>query len=179
MNISHALRWVAAVSAAGLAAGVLAAPALAVGSPTGPARARVPACTNADLAVTYRHTDDSTGHRFGLLRITNVSGHRCRTGGYGGVSYVGHGDGTQIGAAADRDPGTVRSYVLRPGHRLVSPLSETVAGNYPKRRCRPAHVKGFRVYVPNATRAQFVAHPTTGCRNRAIHLMSHQPYRRP
>jgi hypothetical protein len=163
---------------AGLALAVLSAPALAAGS-SAPDAPGVAGCTNADLAVSYRHTDDGAGHRFGRIRIKNVSDHPCRTGGYGGVSYVGDGDGTQIGAAADRAPGAVRSFVLRPGKRLVSPISETVAANYPKRKCRPAHVDGFRVYVPNATASQYVPHPTTGCRNVAIHLLSHKPYRRP
>ena len=32
--------------------------------------------------------------------------------GYGGLSYVGGGDGTQVGAAADREPATARRVVL-------------------------------------------------------------------
>lgn len=170
--------WAALAAALAVIAGALglgATPAPA--APT--AATTVPACTNADLAVSYRHTDDGAGHRYGLIRIKNVSGHACRTGGYGGVSYVGDGDGTQIGAAADREPGAVRSFVVAPGHRLVSPLDEVAAGSYPKKRCRPAHVDGFRVYVPNATQSQYVAHATTGCRNAAVHLLSHRPYRRP
>ncbi len=164
----------------------VAAVALTVGLAVGPgsgmavqATTGVPACTNDDLAVSYRHTDDATGHRFGVIRIKNVSDHACRTGGYGGVSYVGNGDGTQIGAAADREPGTVRHLVVQPGRRLVSPISETVAGNYPRHQCRPAHVDGFRVYVPDATESQYVVHPTRGCRNAKIHLLTHRPYRRP
>ena len=174
MNIRRWGRVAAALLVTGLGAGLLSAPASGRTE-----QAAVPACSNADLKVSYRHTDDATGHRFGVIRIKNVSGHACRTGGYGGVSYVGHGDGTQIGAAADREDGTVRSYVVQPGRRLVSPISETRAGNFPRHRCRPAHVDGFRVYVPNATESQFVVHPTRGCRNVAVHLLSHQPYQRP
>ena len=36
---------------------------------------------------------------------------------------------------------------------------------------------GFRVYLPDETRSQFVKHPTTGCRNRHIHLLTHRAYR--
>jgi len=139
-----------------------------------------PACTNADLTASYRHTDDGAGHHFGFIVLRNTSSRACHTGGYGGISYVGQGNGTQIGApAVRRNPGAVRTYVLQPGQRLRSPLDEVSALNFSPKRCRRAHVDGFRVYVPNATRAQYVVHPTTGCRNHHVKLMSHRPYRRP
>jgi uncharacterized protein DUF4232 len=165
-------------------AGVLGAAALAVGGTwaaggtlAGAGAADVPACTNADLDASYHATDAGAGHRYGRIVLENVSGHRCSTGGYGGLSYVGHGDGTQIGAAADRAGGKVRTLVLRPGAKAVSPVDATVAANYPRRTCKPTHVDGFRVYVPNATRSQFVAHPTRGCANAKVHLLAHKPYR--
>jgi hypothetical protein len=140
---------------------------------------QVPACRSADVHVGYRHGDDGMGHIWGWIVLRNTSDHRCVTGGYGGISYVGHGDGTQIGAPADRDPGVVRSYVLRPGQRLRSVLQQTRAANYPRQRCRPVHVDGFRVYIPNETRSQYVPHPTRGCANPHVHLLSHRPFRRP
>jgi hypothetical protein len=138
-----------------------------------------PKCRNADLHASFRHTDSGPSHRFGRIVLKNLSQHSCRTGGYGGLSYVGGGNGTRIGAAADRDPGTVRGIVLRPGQRVFSEVSETVAGVFSPAQCRPVAVDGFRVYVPNATRSQFIAHHTTGCRNSTVHLISHKPYRRP
>jgi hypothetical protein len=138
-----------------------------------------PACHNVDLRASYQAADSATGHRYGRIVLRNVSGHRCRTGGYGGLSYVGGGDGTQIGAPADRTPSPLRSIVLRPRQRVISQVVEVVADVYSPRECRPAPVDGFRVYVPNATRAQYVRHPTTGCRNPDLHLISHRAYRRP
>jgi hypothetical protein len=138
-----------------------------------------PACHNADLRASYRASDSATSHRYGRIVLRNVSGHRCRTGGYGGLSYVGGGNGTQIGAPADRTPSPVRSIVLGPGQRVVSRVVEVVADVYDPRECRPAPVDGFRVYVPNETRSQYVPHPTTGCRNPGVHLISHRAYRRP
>ncbi len=161
------------------AATVMAAVGLVAVPLTGADAAAPPRCTNAALHATYRHTDSATSHRFGRIVLKNVSHHSCRTGGYGGLSYVGRGNGTQIGAAADRNPGTVRRIVLRPGQRVISEVSETVAGVFSKAKCRPIAVDGFRVYVPNATRSQFIAHKTTGCRNTSVHLISHKPYRRP
>jgi hypothetical protein len=141
--------------------------------------AAAPQCVNADLHARYRATDAGMSHRYGRIILRNVSDHACRTGGYGGLSYVGGGNGTQIGAAADRTPSKVRTIVLQPGQRVVSAVSETVADVYPRRECRPAHVDGFRVYIPNETKSQYVKHPTTGCRSHKIHLISHKAYRRP
>jgi Protein of unknown function (DUF4232) len=141
--------------------------------------AATPQCTSANLKASFHHTDSGASHRFGQLALKNVTHHRCKTGGYGGLSYVGDGNGTQIGAAADRDPGTVRTIILRPGQRVVSEVSETVAGVFSSDTCQPTHVDGFRVYVPNATLSKYIAHPTTGCRNTAVHLITHKPYRRP
>jgi hypothetical protein len=133
-------------------------------------------CTNADLHADYRARDAAAGHRFGVIRVRNTGDRPCAVQGYGGLSYVGGGDGTQVGAAADRDPRPTPRVVLRPGERAVSLVSETVAGDYPRARCRPAPVDGFRVFVPDSSRSQLVAHPTTGCRNPAVHLLSHRPF---
>jgi hypothetical protein len=141
--------------------------------------AAAPWCSNANLHASYHATDSGASHRFGRIVLKNISHHACRTGGYGGVSYVGGGNGTQIGAAADRDPGVHPVVTLQPGQRVRSDISETVAGVFSSATCQPAAVDGFRVYVPNATTSQFIAHRTTGCRNTAVHLISHKPYRRP
>ena len=162
-------------AAAGLALAVSGAvaglPAQAAGTPL---------CTNADLTASYHGGEGAAGTVYGRIVLRNTSDHACHTGGYGGISYVGHGDGTQIGAPARRiDRSDVATYVLRPGQRLRSPIGETEALNYPRKRCHPAHVDGFRIYVPNATASQYVVHPTTGCRNAKVHLLVQKPYRRP
>jgi Protein of unknown function (DUF4232) len=169
----------AAAVAVALSGTVTMAASAAPAAPAAPAAGRVTPveCSNAELVASFHHTDDATSHRFGRLVLTNTSGHTCRLRGYGGLSYVGDGNGTQIGAAADRTPSRVRWVTLAPGQRAVSPVSATVAAAYPRHRCHPAHVDGFRVYVPDETASQYVPHPTTGCRNPAVHLLSHRAYR--
>ena len=139
----------------------------------------VPECTNAELVASYHAGGAATSHRYGRIVLKNESGHACSTRGYGGLSYVGHGDGTQIGAAAERERSRVRTIVVHPGQKVVSRVSETDASPFPRHRCRPAHVDGFRVYVPDETASQYIPHPTTGCRNARVHLLSHKAYRRP
>lgn len=140
----------------------------------------IPACANSNLKVTQKYDGSGAGHRFAKIRIKNISDHACRTGGYGGVSYVGDGDGTQIGHAAIRErKAAARSFILRPGRRLVSNLDMVNAEIYSNRRCHRADVDGLRVYVPNATESQFVPLPTVGCRRAKVHLLFQQPYHRP
>jgi len=160
---------------------VLAGGLTALGVPS--AEAAVAACTSADLRVGYHPHGAAAGSLYGALSYRNVSGHACRTGGYGGLSFVGHGDGTQIGAAAMRAPGTpVRSFVLRPGQRALSRVQIAQTVDYDRATCRPARVDGFRVYVPNSRAAQFVAYRTTACANTAIKRfgaqLSHQALRK-
>jgi hypothetical protein len=162
---------------------VLAAGLLAAGSLTGtlatPATAATPHCASADLAVRYHVDGAAMGSTYGYLVLTNRTRRACVTGGFGGLSYVGHGDGTQIGAAAVREPSRVRAIVLQPGQRVRSRVQEVTALNYPRSRCHPVRVDGFRVYVPNSTRSQYVVHPTVGCANPRVHLLSHRAFRRP
>jgi Domain of unknown function (DUF4232) len=162
---------------------VLAVPAvLVIGLTAVPAGAdagrRVPECTNAELVASYHAAGAGMSHTYGRIVLRNESDHACSTRGYGGLSYVGHGDGSQIGAAATREPSRVRTVVVRPGDRVTGAVSETAAAAYPRRRCHPVHVDGFRVYLPDETRSQYVAHPTTGCRNARVHLLSHRAFHR-
>ena len=157
-------------------AGALVLAAAGLLGPAPVAAATTPACTNVDLTASYHHSDAGAGHSYGWIVLRNTSGHACHTGGYGGVSYVGDGNGTQIGAPAVRLPGKVATYVLEPGQRLRSSLDEVTALNFPRKVCHRHHVDGFRVYVPNATRSQFVDHPTRGCANPDVHLITHRAY---
>ena len=134
-------------------------------------------CTNDDLTARYRGGDAATSHVYGRIVLTNTSDSPCWVKGYGGLSYVGHGDGTQIGAAADRTGSRRPKTVLRPGDKVRSRVVETSTGPYPTKECKPRKVDGFRVYLPDETRSRFIAHETTGCANSAIHLRRHTAYR--
>ena len=149
----------------------------AVSASTGTASS-VAECSSSELRADYRARDAAAGHRHGVVRLRNAGDSTCLVQGYGGLSYVGGGDGTQVGAPADREPGTARPVLLAPGERALSRVSETVAAAYPRRACRPVAVDGFRVYAPDATRAFFVPHPTTGCLDDSVHLLSHGPFHR-
>lgn len=134
-----------------------------------------PKCTNTDLKAGYRATDAGAGSRFGEITLTNVSDRACALGGFGGLSYVGGDDGTQIGAPAVRE-GSWRTVIMKPGQVAVSAVAESRAENYPASKCKPTKVDGFRVYVPDSYDSQFVRHETTGCADKNVSLLSHRAF---
>ena len=141
-------------------------------TPSGPAR-----CTTKDLRVSLTGGEGAAGSTYYQLTLTNTSGHVCRTGGFGGVSQVGGGNGTQIGAPADRtEADKVRAITLRPDGGATATLRVTNAENYSPAKCDPTPAQGFRVYPPNETHAAYVARGSTGCRNPKVHLLSLTPY---
>ncbi|WP_300676084.1 DUF4232 domain-containing protein [Nocardioides sp.] len=143
-----------------------------------PAQAAAPpACTASMTKVSFGNTDGAAGSIYGTMRVTNVSTRTCTIHGYGGISYVGHGNGTQIGAAADRTAARVGTVTLRPRQSATAQVRMVEAGDYGRRHCRPTAVDGFRVYLPGETHSKYVAYPTTGCANPNVHLLSSKPYR--
>lgn len=129
------------------------------------AQAAVPHCTNSDLAASLVNLQGTAGSRIGDLRLTNISRGHCWTRGYPGVSYVGFGNGTQIGRAATWDAGVIRTITLAPRQHADAPIRMVNVQNYPGSTCRPTPVDGLRVYVPGSRLAKFVAFHTTGCRS--------------
>ena len=137
-------------STAALVLAAVVAPVTAVG-------AAPPACGNADLKASYKATDAAMSHRYGKIVLKNISGHRCTLAGYGGVSYVGGGNGTQVGAPADRVPGNEDTVVLQPGDKAKSTISETVAGVYSHERVQADRRR--RLPRLRAERHRLAVHP--------------------
>lgn len=143
------------------------------GQTSGPAQ-----CTAGQLRATLHPGNSAAGSTYVTLVLTNTGSQPCATGGFGGVSYVGHGDGTQIGAPAKRQQqGQATSFVLQPGAMAAATLQETSADNYPRARCRPTPADGLRIYPPNSTRSLFVKQQgAVGCANGKVQLLFVQPY---
>lgn len=143
--------------------------------PAGVAHASSPECAGGDLSVSFRAKGAAAGSLYGVLRYRNVSDGACWTGGYGGLSFVGHQNGKQVGAAATRAAGTpVRAFVLRPGQRAVSKVQIAQTANYDRALCKPKRVDGFRVYVPDSDAGTFVPYKTRACSRKVIAHFSPQ-----
>lgn len=130
-------------------------------------------CTAADLTGSIQ--DQEGGGAAGSvvvgLVLTNSSDSACLLQGTPGVSYVGHGNGTQLGAAAARSGMTSAPLItLQPGDSATALLRETHAENYAD--CTPVPADGLRVYPPGATDALFIPQKATACSNSTIVLLS-------
>lgn len=106
--------------------------------------------------------------------LTNTGSASCTLQGWAGVSLVGHGDGTQIGAAADFDRSSPHGTVtLQPKGSAYALVTVAEAGNYPQATCQPTATDGFRVYPPGEKRALFAKYSgVTGCANAGTKLLT-------
>jgi hypothetical protein len=149
-----------------------AAPSTSAATPSA-SPAAVATCRTSGLRI--RFADDegggAAGSVYGTITFTNTSKATCSLRGFPGVSYVGKGNGTQIGAAADHDDDTVSRVTLASGKKAVATLRRTNAGNYAS-ECHKKKVDGLRIYPPASTTSAFVKFPATGCKNKAVHLLS-------
>jgi len=133
-------------------------------------------CALADLRIRYAVDQGAgaAGSVMGTLTFTNTGSVRCTLSGFPGVSFVGGGKGTQIGAPATRTDAAVRNRTLGPGKSVEAALRRTQPGSYGD-DCQQALVDGFRVYPPDSTDSAFVAFKTTGCRSISAPLLQVGP----
>lgn len=127
---------------------------------TGDANRPVGQCSDASLRVTVRGYGTSSGHVISQIVFTNTGSRSCQLRGYPGVSLVGHGNGTQIGAAAARENQTVATVSLAPGSSNVNAILQAVNigsnGGPLGSECPTTSADGYRIYPPHSTKAVFV-----------------------
>lgn len=113
-----------------------------------------------------------------VLVLTNKGTTACTVKGYPGVSFVGNGNGTQLGAAATREAAgiPITTLTLAPGAAAHAQLNITVAGNYDPATCKPKAADGLRVYPPDETHPLFIASTAfTACQNASVVLILVRP----
>lgn len=109
------------------------------------------------------------------LQFTNTTDAECFLDGPPGVSLVGDGNGTQLGAAATWT-GTGSRVTIAPGGSAYAPVKLTNARNYDASECSPVPADGYRVYPPHSYTSVFVkASGVTACSNDAVELLSAGP----
>jgi hypothetical protein len=128
------------------------------------------------VGVTEASGGAAAGSNYLLVTFRNTSGHPCTLYGWPGVSLVGGGTGTQLGAAALRvDSGARKTITLQPGKQTTALLQVAQAGNFSTSACDPATADGFRIYVPNQKAAVYVKKGTPACRKSGAALLHISP----
>ncbi|MCB2175406.1 MAG: DUF4232 domain-containing protein [Actinomycetales bacterium] len=134
-------------------------------------------CTAGHLEASLTSGEGgAAGSILPYLVLTNTGTERCTLQGWPGVSLVGDGDGTQLGAAGDFDRSSPHGTVtLDPGGSAHAPLKIAQAANYDAATCDPQTADGLRVYPPGETHSLFVASTDlTACRSDSVHLITVQ-----
>lgn len=168
-------------AATGASASPSAAPTAPVGTgssaaptPSGSSDAlRSDRCTASALTASLAQGGAAAGSIMPSLVLTNTGPQRCTLQGFPGVSFVGDGTGTQIGAAGTFETSSPHGTVtLDPGKTAHAPLRIARAENYPAETCQPVPADGLRVYPPGSTQALFVATSgLTACRSTQVQLI--------
>jgi hypothetical protein len=153
---------VASASApASAAPGAASSPASAGTGSAAPAPAA--SCSTASLRVTLGNGGAGAGTDFTILDFTNSGTAACTLYGFPGVSLA-NSAGTQIGAAATRNPSQASTLVtLAPGAKASATLGVANAQNYPATACKPTAAAQLKVYPPNQTQPLELPFTATGC----------------
>lgn len=163
-----------AVAAIALSIGGLAGTANAV---TSTATFRAARCTTAHLTGTVASDNGggAAGSVYEKIVLKNTGAHSCTLQGWAGVSFVGHGNGTQLGAAALQNrTGLHATVTIHPRKTASVPVRVTQAANYPASTCGTlTKADGFRVYPPGSKTSIFVAaRGTQGCTSTKVKLLT-------
>ncbi|KTR10018.1 hypothetical protein NS184_02085 [Curtobacterium luteum] len=137
----------------------------------------VAACGTSSLAVgAEAGSGGAAGSTIFHITLENTGSASCTLQGWPGVSFVGGGDGQQIGAAASLDRSSPHPTVtLRPGQLAVAPVKVVRAENIPTSECSPVTPDGFRVYPPGSKTSLFLKDEGyTACRSSDAALLSVQ-----
>ncbi len=135
-------------------------------------------CETAKLTGTLGPAEGgAAGHVGVTLVLTNTGTNTCALQGWPGVSFVGNGNGTQLGAAAVFMRTAPHPVVeLRPGATAHALLMVANAANYPTDACKPQPADGFRVYPPGSRTSLFIEdHSFTACTEESAPLLQVGP----
>ncbi|MCG7277214.1 DUF4232 domain-containing protein [Corynebacterium singulare] len=139
---------------------------------TTPARANDRTCRTAQLDISLNNEQGAAGSHLADIVFTNTSNDPCTLAGFPGVSAVTNDDGTQLGAAAERETGLPTATVtLEPGKSARAGLKMTVVGIMDPATCQPQPADGLRVYPPGETASAFIrVEGLEGCAGDANYL---------
>ncbi|MDA8046991.1 MAG: DUF4232 domain-containing protein [Actinomycetota bacterium] len=140
--------------------------------PTGPVR-----CLTTDLVGSLSGENGAAGSVYYMLDLANRGSVTCVMQGYPGVSFVTTSSGQQVGAPADRTPGSTPSFLLGPGQMAQAVLQVTEASNYGS-ACQITPTDGLRVYPPDERDSLVIAHSDRACANTSdvtLHIGPMQP----
>lgn len=121
-------------------------------------------CSDDALGIQVAPASDggAAGSEHYDVLFTNTGGTSCVLRGTPGVSVVGDGNGTRLGAPADRLQGGVKTVRLGVGQSVTAPLKVVDIGTDggPLEGCTVRKGDGYRVYAPHSRKGVLVQDPS-------------------
>jgi hypothetical protein len=135
-------------------------------------------CATSQLSGSV--ADGGGGGGAGAQRVAivlrNTGAQSCTLQGWPGISFVGGGDGTQIGNAATLDRATPHpTLTLRPSGEVQTIVTVRQAGDWDSATCHPRVTDGFRVIPPGSRQSLFVGASGPlfeACASTSVHQLS-------
>ena len=118
-----------------------------------------PKCSAADLSLAVDQGDSAAGHLNYTITFTNTGDQACTLNGHPGVSVVGDGDGTQIGASATREGKVGKAVVLIPNAHATAEIQAANIGEDGGplgESCQATEADGWRIYPPDSKTSAYV-----------------------
>lgn len=130
-------------------------------------------CSSRYLRADPGTAEGAAGSLYLTIKLVNLNNVPCTLYGYPGVSLAAGTPVTQVGAAADRVPGSAKTVVLLQPHGVASALLRiTQALNYPSANCGPVSTTWIQVFPPGQTAPLYVSYKSTGCSKDGVHLLT-------
>ncbi|MFT8443124.1 MAG: DUF4232 domain-containing protein [Bifidobacterium aquikefiri] len=131
-------------------------------------------CGTGQLSATISQgSGGGAGSMYPYIVLTN-NGNTCKMDGYPGVSLAVAGK--QIGAAAVRDSGSLKTLTVQRGQSAYAQLQITEAGNFSASSCKPTQADSLVIYPPNQKSPITIATKNyTGCANSATPIIHVKP----
>lgn len=121
-------------------------------------------CLASDLKGSVGSTEGAAGTFYTDVVLTNISSSACSLYGYPGVSFVTAPGGSEVGAAADRNPISPAQVIkVAPGSQVNFLMGLTDVGVYPASECQPTSVSWLRVYPPGDYGSLYVQYSAQTC----------------
>jgi hypothetical protein len=149
------------------------APAASPGASTSAGNPGPQPCLSRYLRAEPGSAQGAAGSVYLPVKFVNLNNVACTLYGYPGVSLAGGTPVTQVGAAADRKPGSAKTTVVLQPQGVASALLRIVqAGNYPAASCGPQGTTYLQVFPPGQFSPLYMAYKATGCTKPGVHLLT-------
>jgi hypothetical protein len=130
-------------------------------------------CSSRYLRADPGTSEGAAGSIYQVIKFVNLNNVACTLYGYPEVSLASGTPVTQVGAAADRVPGSVKTTVLLAPQGVATALLRiTQALNYPPASCGPVSTTWIQIFPPGQTAPLYMPYKSTGCAKPGVHLLT-------